>query len=606
MNRGIMVQLEDPSIEELVNTAHAIIKPSGQVDDLFSERLNLYVRSLAEGYFKLFQIQPLFLSRDYFGLRDFYCLMKMLYSLCRQYNTPLNERIMIHAVMRNFGEISDFDVLRVFNKFLTGLDSSDIVPLSDPLSLICASLDLPLNPGSAREESAFDRSRYLLLLTENYIALDILFQSKILNKKTKVMFGSSFPQDKQRFNICHNINRIKIHMELGEVVVLTNLSNLYESLYELLNQSYFRFLGKNWVTIGIGSQRVDCPVDPKFRLILVADKTTVYDQFPPPLINRLEKHILTMSTIISSDSVFKKIVSKLSVWINNCVTVYEITLRFKRNECFIGLHEDTPSFVVYSIISKLGFRGNESEKENEILEASMRELLKLASPDSILRLPRSKLSYQSDSISDIYFSLKLSCLSDYLQQLLKNQFTREDSPILSFITTRSQLLTETDIAELVKNLELNCKNNFNILNLYLNQFKTEKEFVSSILDEVCSIPPDTDGRKIVLIQCTDGYSNSDLISCAKYKVMEIVTEYNSKLNSNFYFLFIVRLLITKQNSIFSGFCGIPWDSVHIDELRPPYHNLLPSLDVIKYLSVADIFDFNYQFTVRFVLLTSCY
>ena len=604
MNRGIMVQLEDPSIEELVNTAHAIIKPSGQVDDIISEKLNLYVRSLAEGYLKLFQIQPLMLSRDYFGLRDFYCFMKMLYSLCRQYNTPLNERIMVHAVMRNFGGIANFDVLRVFNKSLTGLDSSELGPLSDPLSLIRASLAPPLNPESYREESAFEKCRYLLLLTENDVALDIIFLSKILNQKTKVMLGSSFPLDKESFNIYHNINRIKIHMELGEVVVLTNLFNLYESLYELLNQSYVRLLGKNWVTIGIGSQSVECPVDPKFRLIVVADKTTVYNQFPPPLINRLEKHILTMSTILSADPVVEKIVRELSVWIQSYVTVYESTRTFKQNECFIGYQEDTPSFVVYSTVSQLSFKGKESEKDKEILEASKRELLKFASPDSILRLPRSTLSSQADSISNIYFSFKLSSLSNYLQQIFENQITREDSPILSFVTTRSQLLTETDIAELVKNLELNSKDNFNIFNLYLNQFKTKKEFVSCILDEVCSIPPDTDGRKIVLIQCTDGYSNSDLISCAKYKVMEIFTEHRTKLNSNFYFLFIVRLLITKQNSIFSGFCGIPWDSVHIDELRPPYHNLLPSLDVIRDLSIAEIFDF--QDTVRFVLLTSCY
>ena len=597
MNRGIMVQLEDPSTEELVNTAHAIIKPSGQVDDIISERINHYVRSLAEGYLELFQIHTRLLSKDYFGLRDFYCLMKMLYSLCRQYNTPLNERIMIHAVKRNFGGIPGIDALTVFSKSLTGLDASEIGPLSDPLSLIRTFLDPPLNPGSVSEESVFDRSRYLLLLTENYVALDILFQYEILNQDTRVMFGSSFPLDKESFNICHNISRIKVHMELGEVVVLTNLSNLYESLYELLNQSYVRFFGKNWVTIGIGSQRVECPVDPKFRLIVVADKNTVYDQFPPPLINRLEKHILTISTILSADPVVKEIVRKLSVWIKNYVSIYESTRAYEQNKCFIGYQEDTPSFVVYSSINKFSFKGKEREKEDEILEVSKQEMLKLASPDSILRLPRSMLSSQADSISNIYFSLKLSSLSDYLQQLFESQITKEDSPILSFITTRSQLLTETDITELVKNLELNSKDNFNILNLYLNQFKTEMQFVSCILDGICSIPPDTDGRKIVLIQCTDGYTNSDLISCVKYKVMEIVTEHRTKLNSNFYFLFIVSLLITNQNSSFSGFCGIPWDSVHIDELRLPYYNLLPSLDVIRDLSVAEIFDFHYQVTV---------
>ena len=34
------------------------------------------------------------------------------------------------------------------------------------------------------------------------------------------------------------------------------------------------------------------------RLILIADKDKVYDKFPIPLINRLEKHLVTTSTIL--------------------------------------------------------------------------------------------------------------------------------------------------------------------------------------------------------------------------------------------------------------------------------------------------------------------
>ena len=97
------------------------------------------------------------------------------------------------------------------------------------------------------------------------------------------MFGSSFPLDKESYNICHNINRIKIYMETGETVVLTNLSNLYESLYEVLNQFYVNLFGKNWVTIGIGSQRVECPVDPKFRLIVIADRIYCFPTIPSSL-----------------------------------------------------------------------------------------------------------------------------------------------------------------------------------------------------------------------------------------------------------------------------------------------------------------------------------
>jgi hypothetical protein len=36
-------------------------------------------------------------------------------------------------------------------------------------------------------------------------------------------------------------------------------------------------------------------------LIVVAEKQVVYDQFPIPLINRLEKHFLTIGTMIRAD-----------------------------------------------------------------------------------------------------------------------------------------------------------------------------------------------------------------------------------------------------------------------------------------------------------------
>ena len=36
-----------------------------------------------------------------------------------------------------------------------------------------------------------------------------------------------------------------------------------------------------------------------FRLIVIAEKKTVYDKFPLPLINRLEKHIVDTSTVLN-------------------------------------------------------------------------------------------------------------------------------------------------------------------------------------------------------------------------------------------------------------------------------------------------------------------
>jgi len=36
-----------------------------------------------------------------------------------------------------------------------------------------------------------------------------------------------------------------------------------------------------------------------FRLVLIAEKDKVYEEFPTPLINRLEKHYLVTSTILT-------------------------------------------------------------------------------------------------------------------------------------------------------------------------------------------------------------------------------------------------------------------------------------------------------------------
>ena len=48
------------------------------------------------------------------------------------------------------------------------------------------------------------------------------------------------------------------------------------------------------------------------RLIVVAEKTVVYEKFPIPLINRLEKHILSMETMLTEEQM--KLVKALQLW----------------------------------------------------------------------------------------------------------------------------------------------------------------------------------------------------------------------------------------------------------------------------------------------------
>lgn len=57
-----------------------------------------------------------------------------------------------------------------------------------------------------------------------------------------------------------------------------------------------------------------------FRLIVIADKETVYESFPIPLINRLEKHYVVTSTCMTKDE--EQVVAKLKKWAHDFSHVY--------------------------------------------------------------------------------------------------------------------------------------------------------------------------------------------------------------------------------------------------------------------------------------------
>ena len=123
-------------------------------------------------------------------------------------------------------------------------------------------------------------------------------------------------------------------MELGKTVVLLNLEHLYESLYDALNQFYYKF-GDNekFVDLGLGTQRIKCLVHDEFRLIVIADKNIVYDtkRFPIPLVNRLEKHCLSVDSILNDS--LNMLVLQIKNWWEAIAQMTSNLRRGSRNTC---------------------------------------------------------------------------------------------------------------------------------------------------------------------------------------------------------------------------------------------------------------------------------
>ena len=316
MNRGIMVIRCPPVQEELLQSAFGI---ANMVSDPFQkEELTKSFEPLASMYRNICKKQEECSDdgeeegREFFGLRDFYTMIKMLCWKCIESNEPPSKAVYRHAILRNFSGHSRIKPLEEIP------NASSLVSLHqedhEALTLIQASLETfkISDNDSTKKGDVKKENRYLLFITENQSALRILHTRLLEKEKPYVFYGSSFPKDKQYTQVCMNINKIKICMEKGIPVVLLNYEQIYESLYDVLNQCYTELPTGRYVDLGLRSYRIKCRVHPNFRLIIIAEKNRVFTQFPIALINRLEKHFVVSETILSSKQ--KKLATQLDDW----------------------------------------------------------------------------------------------------------------------------------------------------------------------------------------------------------------------------------------------------------------------------------------------------
>ena len=52
---------------------------------------------------------------------------------------------------------------------------------------------------------------------------------------------------------------------------------------------------------------------------MIAEKDTVYEKFPTPLINRLEKHFVLVSSVLSDKET--EVMNKLKNWVKRFATI---------------------------------------------------------------------------------------------------------------------------------------------------------------------------------------------------------------------------------------------------------------------------------------------
>ena len=66
------------------------------------------------------------------------------------------------------------------------------------------------------------------------------------------------------------------------------------------------------------------------RLILIAEKDTVYEKFPTPLINRLEKHFVLISSVLKEWQ--EDLLKKFEEWVKKFCKPWYVC-----SKCILGL-----------------------------------------------------------------------------------------------------------------------------------------------------------------------------------------------------------------------------------------------------------------------------
>ncbi|XP_061079146.1 E3 ubiquitin-protein ligase rnf213-alpha [Conger conger] len=563
MNRGIFVSRGDPDEKELIESAKGICSS----DRMVSEKVRSYFQPFARAYLNVCRNQ----GKGFFGLRDYYSLIKMVFAIAKVSTYEPSPERLVEAVLRNFSGKDNVDAVKVF------ISRLGIRPDMESVSAI----ELVRQNISAIGQD--DECRYLLVLTKNYAALQILQQTFFSDQRQpEIIFGSSFPKDQEYTQICRNINRVKICMETGQTIVLLNLQNLYESLYDALNQYYVCLGGQKYVDLGLGTHRVKCRVHKDFRLIVIEEKEVVYKQFPIPLINRLEKHYLDINTVLKSDQ--KGLVGELEKWVGQFVTLrgqHHTAHTYLPPDVFIGYHSDTCASVVLQVTERLKEESEVSDFPRRVLEEAKLILLGCATPDSVVRLDCTALpTGETEQLAHVYFEQqKHSSLADFI---ISHTQQEEWCPAsFTEVTTFSRLLTASDtglLQDVASNIEL----------LSLQQFDTEHSFLKKIR-HFLDLPS---GYRILLIQTdfNEGSQSAHLIASAKYSAMnEINKSRNEEMRGKVFVYFITKLPRMEGGTSYVGFHGGPWKSVHIDDLRRS-KDIVSDIKALRGLTISELFE----------------
>ena len=477
MNRGICISIPEPDEEDIKNTSLTI---ANSYDKNLDNKYKIFFENLGEAYFKykeyLKEKHNSDGKEDFHGNRDFYHLIKNASKLLiKNENISLQECAFI-SIERNFSGL----------QFENGKNSLEIIKEKFIKNNIEITMKKEYNVLQRIKDNINDLdSRYLLVISKsslsNYLLSSILVDE---DKDYNFYIGSQFPLDlKSEEYTIKVLNKIQVHMESKNILILKNLESVYPSLYDLFNQNFRVVSNKNYARLAVGSStNTFSYVDNNFRCIINVDNDKINEE-EPPFLNRFEKHIISFEYLLSKELI--KISEKIKIILDEMIQAYE-GINYELKLLLINCKKDEIQALVYKA-------NKESIKEEEDIIIFVLKKIALTLPQEILinmRINGFKQKYEKyfEVIVDSYgkgvhynlsnFLKTINIKKNILNSINNNDYINNDNKFI--IYTFSNILETINIEDIKTSLGI--INSENIKQIVISSIKSEDELERKIED----------------------------------------------------------------------------------------------------------------------------
>ena len=546
MNRTLYLSCPDPDVEDLKFTAqiisNAIVPKEGQLTRIDSSIITALAVAYYNLYEKLKNEQNQQKYANYFGLRDFYSLIKgVVYDLIRNENENQSYELILQQLIINFDGILNGSHF-MWNDFCEYINRKHLIE----------QYKTPTFKQLLDRQLTSRRGRYLMLIAENESVIDYVERYILVKHQTspvRTIIGSSLSGDllagrtySEQYNY-RVLMDVILYAETNVTLIMRRMGHLYDNLYDLFNQNFSISGEKKYCRIALGAlYHPRCLVNDDFYCVVFVRHEDLAE-CDPPFLNRFEKHVVDMKSLVHERHwlITDQLVTELKNLLPQTMKKSFPLLQ----HLFVDYSEDHICNLVIDAFDYLNLSVDDDTNTSKILDYCKEKLIRTSSFD--LPLTLSLQSEQIHPMIDQYYAIH-SNLS--FQNVLQQALTEE-------ILTNQIIYTFTQIYDEIK------YNSNEIDEVKLGIFKTELELTNRIKQHYQK----HDEHRLLIIR-VDYHQEYEHILLLKHILLNCTIQ---SINRSVWLIFHLQRNLLNQihnDVLFNG-----WSTLMINDLN--VHQIIP-------------------------------